>query len=129
MESLRSFFINFDIIVINSDTSSYDTSSDDIASSKGSSIKLLKWYDDSTDVEISEFKVSKSATFKAKASKLTTSKFKEVPTLKNPPQTFTVKSPVAIKNDIIDLANVDTSDSIVKKTYGVRKPTARSGAD
>nr|GEU87223.1 Gag-Pol polyprotein [Tanacetum cinerariifolium] len=78
------------------------------------------------NVEIPEFKVSKSATFKAKASKSTASKFKEVHTLKNPPQTFTIKSHVAIRNYIIDLANVDTWDSIVKKTYGVRKPTDES---
>ncbi|GJZ80638.1 hypothetical protein Tco_0645632, partial [Tanacetum coccineum] len=67
--------------------------------------------------------------FQGKASKSITSKFKDVLTPKNPTQTFTVKSLVAIRNCIICLANVDTRDSIVKNTFGVRKPTAGSGVD
>ncbi|GKD93603.1 hypothetical protein Tco_1373440, partial [Tanacetum coccineum] len=69
--------------------------------------ELMKWYDDSTGEEILEFKFSKSIASKAKASKSTTYMYKEVSTLKNPPQPFTVKSPVAIRNCIIGLASVD----------------------
>ncbi|GKC37950.1 retrovirus-related pol polyprotein from transposon TNT 1-94 [Tanacetum coccineum] len=69
------------------------------------------------------------SSFQGKASKSITSKFKDVLTPKNPTQTFTVKSLVAIRNCIICLANVDTRDSIVKNTFGVRKPTAGSGVD
>ncbi|GKB34372.1 hypothetical protein Tco_0879314 [Tanacetum coccineum] len=39
--------------------SSSDTSSQDIVSSKGPSRQLLKWYDDTTDEDIPEFKFSK----------------------------------------------------------------------
>nr|GEX46188.1 hypothetical protein [Tanacetum cinerariifolium] len=63
-----------EIIIMESDTSSYDISSDDIASSKGPSKELLKWYDDLTDEKIHEFDFSKSTASKAKASKLITSK-------------------------------------------------------
>nr|GEV08527.1 hypothetical protein [Tanacetum cinerariifolium] len=50
--------------------------SDDIASSKGLSEHLLKWYDDSTDEEIPKFKFYKSIAFEAKAFKSTMSKSK-----------------------------------------------------
>nr|GEV27822.1 hypothetical protein [Tanacetum cinerariifolium] len=76
-----------------------------------------------------EVKAMEANGSKAKASKSTASKFKEVPTPKNLPQTFTVKSPVAIRNFIIRLASVETCDSIVKRKFRVRKPTPGSGAD
>ncbi|GJX29458.1 hypothetical protein Tco_0237537 [Tanacetum coccineum] len=58
--------------------------------SKGPYKHLLKWYDDSIDEDILEFKSSPSGGSKAKAYRSTTSKakafkFKEVPTPKNPP--------------------------------------------
>ncbi|GJW19064.1 hypothetical protein Tco_0026500, partial [Tanacetum coccineum] len=61
--------VKIEIIIIISDNnsnlestngiSSSDTSSQDIVSSKGPSRQLLKWYDDTTDEDIPEFKFSK----------------------------------------------------------------------
>ncbi|GKC95489.1 hypothetical protein Tco_1160931 [Tanacetum coccineum] len=99
----------------------------DIISSKGPSKQLLKWYDDTTNEDIPEFRFSKLGVVKAKAK---ASKAYGSSASKNPPLTVIVKSPVLINNWTLGLENVETWDSIVKRNFGVRKPpTAGSGGD
>ncbi|GKE94467.1 hypothetical protein Tco_1579322, partial [Tanacetum coccineum] len=134
LQLLLSKVCSDDYDTIHSTSDDYDTSSDkNISSSKCPYKELLKWYDDSTDKDIPEFKFSKSTT-KGKASnsiacKLKASNSIALPTPRNPPQPFTVKSPVAIRNCLIGLENVETWDMILKKTFEVRKPIVGSVAD
>ncbi|GKC73456.1 hypothetical protein Tco_1119339 [Tanacetum coccineum] len=74
----------------------------------------------------SKAKPSLSSVSKAKASRSSSSKTK---TSGSSPQTLIVKRPVPIKNCVFGLANGKTWDSILNKTFGVKKPTAGTGVE
>nr|GFA17351.1 hypothetical protein [Tanacetum cinerariifolium] len=82
---------------------------EDIVSSNGPSKALLKRYDDSTNEDIEEFMFSKC-------------RGKKLQMPKKPNLTVIVKSHVPIKNCMLGLANVETQDCIVKRSFGVKKP-------
>ncbi|GKG50292.1 hypothetical protein Tco_0521392, partial [Tanacetum coccineum] len=42
--------------------------------------------------------------------------------LQRPPKTLIVKSPIPITNDVLGLANAETWDAILSKTFGVKIP-------
>ncbi|GJY43209.1 hypothetical protein Tco_0431422, partial [Tanacetum coccineum] len=113
-----------------------DSSDEDMSKSSKSQTKDLKSpFLDSINEDIPNSSKSQAKTFKGKASYSTayktrgstSSKSKGVPqaiTLKSlVPQPIIVKSPIAIKNCVIGLANEKTWDLIQKKQFGVRKPT------
>nr|GEZ10178.1 hypothetical protein [Tanacetum cinerariifolium] len=81
---------------------------DDIVSSNGLSKALLKWYDDATNEDIEEFMFSKS-------------RGKKVQRLKKPTLTGEFGEFGPIKNCMLGLANVETWDCIVKRSFRADK--------
>ncbi|GJY09731.1 hypothetical protein Tco_0377916 [Tanacetum coccineum] len=122
-----------------------DTSSEEIdydsPDYRGPPKSLLKWYGYLSDEykdkggNESDAKPSFSDISKAKAQAFDASSKAKVQAcgskakLQRSPKTLIVKSPEKITNDILGLANAETWDAIVSKTFGVKIPPTMACAE